>query len=78
MIRIEASLICDKCGKHFPAKKGEFRDLVMRNELEAIRREGYDKGWRRFRLINTGPNGDYCPPCQRAIEREKRAKLEAR
>jgi hypothetical protein len=72
MIEIDLILICDGCGAVFTGKKGSFRDLIFRRDIEAIRHAAYDKGWRRFRLSNTSANGDYCPPCQRRMAREKK------
>lgn len=64
MISIEISLVCDGCLKTCPGSRRWHRDTVMRREIEASRDAGRAKGWRRYRLKNTGPNGDYCPACQ--------------
>lgn len=69
MILISLCIKCDGCRKYF-GKAQEHRDILMRRDIEALRVKALVKGWARYRLENTAPNGDYCPGCQRAQKRK--------
>ena len=73
MITILITLSCDGCKKE-PYRSKVLQDTVFRRDLEAVRNFAHSVGWRRFRLKNTAPNGDYCPDCQQLMDRAKPGK----
>jgi hypothetical protein len=72
MIRISLTLACDGCGRELPGGPVIHYNTLMRRQIEYVRGRGSKKGWRRYRLKNTAPNGDYCPACQKKALRKVR------
>jgi hypothetical protein len=78
VISLSATLACDHCRRPFRSRSYYFRDAVQRRQLEQIRADAHRRGWRRYRVSVNGPNGDYCPACQRIHAKAKAKRAGAR